>query len=159
MDAVPFCGWARLTVKAQKQRDYSEDPQTLGEHLKKRRKELGLLQRETAVMLGVSTDTVVNWEKDRTKPIAAQFRPVVTFLGYDPTSQPQTLAERVEAKQRSLGASLAQVARHLGWDPGSLRRYLDGTWRISTNRRDVLEAFLKAEDTALASLHSLKRRR
>jgi len=68
-------------------------------------------------------------------------------------------AERVEAKQRSLGASLAQVARHLGWDPGSLRRYLDGTWRISTNRRDVLEAFLKAEDTALASLHSLKRRR
>ena len=91
--------------------------------------------------------------------MAAQFRPVVAFLGYDPTSQPETLAERVEAKQRSIGASLAQVARHLGWDPGSLRRYLDGTWRISTNRRDALEAFLKAEDTALASLHSLKRRR
>jgi DNA-binding transcriptional regulator YiaG len=32
-------------------------------------------------MLGVSTDTVVNWEKGRTKPVPAQFRPVVTFLG------------------------------------------------------------------------------
>jgi transcriptional regulator with XRE-family HTH domain len=131
----------------------------LGEHLKKRRRELGLLQREAAERMGVSNDTVVNWEKDKSKPVPAQFRPVVAFLGYDPTSQPQTLAERVEAKQRSLGASLAQVARYLGWDPGSLRRYLDGTWRLSPDRRDTLEAFLDAEDTALASLHSLKRRR
>jgi transcriptional regulator with XRE-family HTH domain len=131
----------------------------LGQHLKKRRKELGLLQREAAERMGVSTDTVVNWEKDNTKPVAAQFRPVVAFLGYDPTPKAQTLAERVEAKQRSLGASLAQVARHFGWDPGSLRRYLDGTWRISPDRRGALEAFLGAEDGALAGLRSLKRRR
>jgi hypothetical protein len=110
-------------------------------------------------MMGVSTDTVVNWEKGNTKPVATQFRPVVAFLGYDPTPEPKTLAERLEAKRRSLGASLAQVARHLGWDPGSLRRYLDGTWRLSPDRRDTLEAFLDAEATALASLHSLKRRR
>jgi cyanate lyase len=71
----------------------------------------------------------------------------------------QTLADRLEAKQRTLGASLAQVARHLGCDPGSLRRYLDGTWQISADRRDALEAFLDAEDGTLAGLHSLKRRR
>jgi transcriptional regulator with XRE-family HTH domain len=134
-------------------------PQTLGEHLKKRRRELGLLQREAAERMGVSTDTVVNWEKDNTKPVAAQFRSVVAFLGYDPTPQAQTLADRLKAKQRTLGASLAQVARYLGWDPGSLRRYLDGTWRISPDRRQVLEMFLNAEDVALAGLHSLRRRR
>jgi hypothetical protein len=98
-------------------------------------------------------------ENDKTKPVAAQFRPVVAFLGYDPTPKPETLADRLEAKQRSLGASLAQVARHLGWDPGSLKRYLDGIWRISPDRRQVLETFLNAEDVALAGLHSLKRRR
>jgi transposase len=156
---VPFCRQTPLTLKALRAKDYPETPGTLGEHLKKRRKELGLLQREVAERMGVSTDTVVNWEKDNTKPVAAQFKPVVVFLGYDPTPEPQTLAERVEAKQRRLGASLAQVARHLGWDPGSLRRYLDGTWRISPDRRDALEAFLRAEDTALAGLHSIKRRR
>jgi len=91
--------------------------------------------------------------------VAAQFRPVVTFLGYDPTPEPRTLAERLEAKQRRLGASLAQVARYLGWDPGSLRRYLDGTWRKSPGRRGALEAFLGAEDGALAGLLSLIRRR
>src|SRR5882672_3091998 len=145
MDAVSFCGWARLTVKAQKQKDYLESPQTLGEHLKKRRRELGLLQRAAATQMGISRDTYVNWEKGKTKPVAAQFRPVVAFLSYDPTPEPQTLAERLEAKQRRLGASLAQIARHLGWDPGSLRRYLDGTWRISPGRRDALETFLNAE--------------
>jgi hypothetical protein len=54
-------------------------------------------------MMGVSTDTVVNWEKDKTEPVAALFRPVVAFLGYDPTPEAQTLADRLEAKQRSLG--------------------------------------------------------
>jgi hypothetical protein len=102
---------------------------------------------------------VVNWEKDRTEPVAAQFRPVVAFLGYDPTPQPHTLADRLKAKQRTFGTSLAQVARHLAWDPGSLRCYLDGTWNLSPDRREALETFLNAEDAALAGLLSLKRRR
>jgi transcriptional regulator with XRE-family HTH domain len=156
---VPFCRQTPLTLKALRSKDYSETPQTLGGHLKKRRRQLGLLQREAAIRLGVSTETVVNWENGRTGPVAAQFRPVVVFLGYDPTPKPQTLGERLEAKQRSLGVSLAQVARYLGWDPVSLRRYLDGTWRISLDRLAALEAFLDAEDGALAGLHSLNRRR
>jgi transcriptional regulator with XRE-family HTH domain len=156
---VPFCRQTPLTLKVLRSKDYFENPQTLGQHLKKRRRELGLLQRATAEILGVSTDTVVNWEKDKTKPMPAQFRPVVALLGYDPTPEPQTLVERLEAKQRRLGASLAQVARYLGWDPGSLRRYLDGTWRISLARRATLEAFLDAENGALAGVHLLKRRR
>jgi transcriptional regulator with XRE-family HTH domain len=79
----------------------------LGGHLKKRRRELGLLQREASERMGIQRDTYVNWEKGRTEPVASQFRPIVAFLGYDPTPEPQTLAERVEAKQRRLGASLA----------------------------------------------------
>lgn len=109
--------------------------------------------------MGISRDTYVNWEKGKTEPVAAQFKPVVVFLGYDPIPEPQTLPERLEAKQQRLGVSLAQVARHLGWDPGSLRRYLDGTWRISMDRRGALEAFLAAEEKALAGLHSFKRGR
>jgi DNA-binding transcriptional regulator YiaG len=78
---VPFCRQTPLTLKALRAKDYSQNPQTLGAHLKKRRLQVSLLQREAADMLGVSTDTVVNWEKDRTEPVAAQFRPDVAFLG------------------------------------------------------------------------------
>ncbi|MDP1962656.1 MAG: helix-turn-helix transcriptional regulator [Reyranella sp.] len=83
---MPFYRGVPLTLKAQKPKDYSETPHTLGEHLKKRRRELGLLQKEAAVRMGIGTETYANWEKGKTQPVAAQFRPVVEFLGYDPTA-------------------------------------------------------------------------
>jgi DNA-binding XRE family transcriptional regulator len=60
-----------LTLKALRAKDYSENPQTLGEHLKKRRRELGLLQREAAERMGILTETYGNWEKDKSKPVAS----------------------------------------------------------------------------------------
>ena len=109
--------------------------------------------------MNIGSGTYANWERGKTEPVASQFRPVVAFLGYDPTPEPQTLAERVEAKQRRLRASLAQVARYLGWDPGSLRRYLDGTWRMPPSRAALLDAFLVAEEAELARLWQLPRGR
>lgn len=83
-----------------------------------------------------------NWENNETRPVATQFRP--GFLGYDPTPEPQTLPERVVAKQRRLGISLARSARHLGWDPGSLKHRHDGARRRGPDRREAFEAFLDA---------------
>jgi transcriptional regulator with XRE-family HTH domain len=158
MDAVPFCGWARLTVKAQKLKDSSEEPQTLGEHLKKRRRELGLLQREAAERMGIGTDTYANWENGRTKPVAAQFRPVVEFLGYDPTPEAKTLRERLEIKRRTLGATFDQMAKHLGWDRATLTRYLKGTWRMPPARAEAFERLLSATTSELEAIYRLPRR-
>ena len=131
-----------LTLKALRKKDYSDEPKTLGEHLKKRRKELGLRQRDVAERLGCDLFTYINWEKDRTQPVASRFRPVLDFLGYDPMPEPQTLGERLEAKRRATGMTFDQVSAYLQWDPGSLSRYLDGTWRLSRERADILERFL-----------------
>ena len=45
---IPFLPFGPLTLKASKIKGFKERPETLGEHLKKRRLELGLLQREVA---------------------------------------------------------------------------------------------------------------
>jgi transcriptional regulator with XRE-family HTH domain len=156
---VPFCRNTPLTLNAQKPKDYSETPVSLGEHLKKRRRELGLLQREVAVRMGIGTDTYANWEKGKTEPVASQFRPVVAFLGYDPTPTPSTLAARLQAKRRTLGVTFSQVARYLGWNTGTLARYLNGTWRMPPDRAKVFEAFLAAEEADLAPMRRLSRRR
>ncbi len=95
--ALPFCQGVPVTLKSLRLKYYSGIPQTLGEHLKKRRKELGLLQREVAMQMGISRKTCTNWEKDKTAPSAADFRLVVAFLGYDPMSKPETLGGRLEA--------------------------------------------------------------
>lgn len=155
---MPFCQGVPLRLKSQKPKDYSETPTRLGEHLKKRRRELGLLQREAAARMGILTETYANWEKGKTEPVAAQFRPVVQFLGYDPTPAPKTLAERLEAKRQTLGVTRAQVARHLGWDPGSLSKYLSGTWRLNSGRAGELESFLGMDAKVAVALRRLPRR-
>ena len=142
---MPFCRQTPFTLKALRAKDYSETPQSLGGHLKKRRRELDLLQREVAERMDIGTDTYANWEKGKTEPVAAQFRPVVEFLGYDPTPAPETLAERLKAKRRQLGVTFSQVARYFGWDEGTLTPYLNGTWRVPSARADELEAFLSRQ--------------
>jgi transcriptional regulator with XRE-family HTH domain len=69
---------------------------------------------------------------------------------------PETLSERLKAKRRLLGVTLAQVARYLGWDPGTMTRYLNDKWRVPANRSVASETFLNAENAAFADLHSLK---
>ena len=118
-----------------------------------------MLQREAAERMGIQRDTYTNWEKDKTRPVASQFRPVVEFLGYDPTPAPETLSERLKAKRRELGVTFAQVARYLEWDAGSLTRYLNGTWRMPPSRVDQLEVFLSANEVELATVLQLPRRR
>jgi transcriptional regulator with XRE-family HTH domain len=157
-DALPFYRGVPIILRAQKPKDYSETPTTLGEHLKKRRRELGLLQREAAERMGIFKETYVNWERGHTKPVAPHFRPVVAFLGYDPSPAPTTLAERLGAKRRTIGLTFEEVAAHLGWDPRTLTRYLNGTWRMPPNRALALEAFLVAAADP-APIHGLPRRR
>lgn len=55
--------------------------------------------------MDVAVETPINWEKDRTKPVAAQFRPVIASLRYGPSPEPRSLAKRIEAKRRGLGVS------------------------------------------------------
>jgi DNA-binding XRE family transcriptional regulator len=52
-------------LKSLRTKDYSETPQTLGLHLKKRRLELGLLQREAGEQMGVYKATYGIWENDK----------------------------------------------------------------------------------------------
>ena len=42
--------------------------------------DLGLFQRDVARMIGVSTDTITNWEKGRTKPGSGNLTRIVQFL-------------------------------------------------------------------------------
>jgi hypothetical protein len=52
----PFLPFGRLSLKESKIKGLKECPETLGEHWKKRRVELGLLQREVAKELRISDE-------------------------------------------------------------------------------------------------------
>jgi DNA-binding XRE family transcriptional regulator len=66
----------------------AKEPTTLGEHLKKKRFGAGIRQSEAALKLGVSNRTLSLWETDRVYP-AWVFQPrLITYLGYDPFTNP-----------------------------------------------------------------------
>ena len=49
---------------------YPKDPKNLGERIRKARMDRGLLIRELAALVGVSPDTIINWELRGVKPKA-----------------------------------------------------------------------------------------
>lgn len=51
---------------------YPKEPKTLGERIRKARMDKGLLIRELADLVGVSPDTIVNWEKRGVQPIGSR---------------------------------------------------------------------------------------
>ena len=108
--------------------------------------------------MGIKADTYANWEKGKTEPVAAQFRPVAQFLGYDPSPVPRTLADRLTARRRALGITLSQVAQYLDWDEGTLRQYLKGTWQIPPARAAALEAFMTDRAVELSGPRCRRRR-
>jgi len=59
---------------------YPLRPKTLGEHIKKKRMDMGLYQKDVARIIGVSTDTITNWEKGRTKPCRKNTSKIEQFL-------------------------------------------------------------------------------
>ena len=60
--------------------DYPKNPKTLGERIRKARMDKGLLIRELASHLGVSEDTVINWEIRDMRPKKGAMERVKRFL-------------------------------------------------------------------------------
>ncbi|KAA3630601.1 MAG: XRE family transcriptional regulator [Bacteroidetes bacterium] len=63
---------------------YPEELNTLGDHLRKVRLDRNLSQPDVAKLLGVTTDTVTNWELNRNQPRAKFVNKIISFLDYIP---------------------------------------------------------------------------
>lgn len=121
---------------------YPAAPKTLGEHLRKRRLDLGLRQEDVAPLLGVKTATVTKWESGLNPVSGAYLRVLIRFLGYDPVPEVTSLPERLRAARRSLGISQRELARRLGFDVKTVRKWEAGrVERFYPRTTAILEAF------------------
>ena len=106
-------------------RGYPTSLSTLGDHIRRRRLDLGLMQRTVAEQLGVRVETVGLWEKGRAQPLPQHHGLLLAFLGYDPEPVGEGVPARLNAARRELGLTLAQLAEWTGFDEGSLTRWLN----------------------------------
>ena len=71
------------------------DPKTIGDHIKKRRLKLRLMQQQVADRLEVHIESVKNWEHGVTSPGIHKIPRIIEFLGYSPESEPNNIPERM----------------------------------------------------------------
>lgn len=110
--------------------------------MRRRRLDLGLMQKEVAENLGVSASTVLGWEKWGRMPSIRCWPAMISFLAYDPYPEPRTTAERLKAVRRTTGWSQKRLAGALSVDPSAVRDWEGGSEPRFRRCRDAVEKLL-----------------
>jgi len=114
----------------------------LGDHLRKRRLDLGWFQREVARQLGITTETICHWETNQTSPVYRDLPRIFEFLGYVPFQPGETLSEKLLFSRKILGLSRLKLAKMLGADEGTLLRWERGkAYPVGNHLKAVEELF------------------
>lgn len=138
--------FGKISLKTAKFKLYPTEPKTLGDHLKKRRHELGLRQKDVAERLGVNEYTVCYWENNKKTPSIRYFPGIIEFLSYDPFPASLTLAEKLIACRRSLCFSRKKLANQLFLDEGTLARWERATSQPSGEHQKWVKQFLEKSE-------------
>ncbi len=103
---------------------YIPNPTTIGEKLRNRRLELHLFQKEVAQRIGVSEDTITNWEKNRGNPSIKCYPKIIEFLGYVPFEiDTTTLGGKIKLYRYMKGISQEALAYELSVNESTVFNY------------------------------------
>ena len=121
--------------------------ETVGDHLRQKRLELGLWQRQVAEQIGVDTGTLHNWEKNRCQPHLRHMPAIIRFLGYGLRAETDSWAHRLVQGRRILGLSQKQAARQMGVVQCTLARWERGERQPVGEYAARVERFLLSAET------------
>lgn len=120
-----------------------EELNTIGDHLRRRRLVLKLLQRQVAERIGVDKASIYNWEGNRSKPAIEYMPAIVRFLGYNPLPPAESLAARLIQCRAVLGITQKRAAIQLGVDQGTLARWERGEREPTGRFAASVQSFLR----------------
>ena len=136
---MPFC---HLTLKAPKPlpSEYPLQIKSLGDHIRKRRLDLKIFQKEVAKKIGVDETTIWFWENNRIEPSISFIPKIIGFLGYIPfETEHSSLGEKIIFFRRIHGLSQKKLANELDIDHSTLGGWERGKHKPS---KELLEKLL-----------------
>lgn len=111
---------------------YPDNPKTIGDHIRKKRLDLKLLQKDVAKIFNVSEDCITYWENNRSKPLTYYYPDVIRFLGYCPfVLDLNTFKGRILAYRYLNGLSRKHFAKMMGVDPQTVVGWENGRGKKS----------------------------
>ena len=110
---------------------------TLGDHIRAKRLDQGLLQKDVATRIGASPASVNGWEVGTREPGLHFLPAIIAFLGYDPTEPTIDIdiGTRLVRARRVRGLTQESLAASLGMDPSTLAEWESGRRRARSSRR------------------------
>jgi len=146
-----------ITLTCPKPSKLPQNPHTWGEHIKKRRLELGLYQAEVAEILVVTESTVTNWEKNKTDPTLQLLPKIIKFVGYDPMpGDTENLGEKMLRYRKCRGVSQKELAKQMGIDPTTLSRLERNRGRHFSSVLEKVNSYLFMELCSRGQFESTK---
>jgi DNA-binding transcriptional regulator YiaG len=115
---------ADVSLPKPKPNGYPTSPQTLGEHIKRKRLDRGISQAMAAQEMNVSEDCLSYWEQNRNHPRLYQYPAIIAFLGYYPFGhETETLGGKIKRYKYEHGVSNEKLAKQLGVDEGTVAKW------------------------------------
>ena len=118
---IPFCDTPTLTF-AKPKRHYHLALVTFGDHLLKRRLDLGQNRKFAASLIGVDPESLKNWEGGKTEPAVGFFPRLISYLGYNPLPEGFGRGARIRRARISRGLSRKALADSVGVDEATVKR-------------------------------------
>ena len=109
-----------ISIKRPKTEKYKAEPLTLGEHLRKTRIARHELQKDVAIYLNVSEDTITGWENNRGEPHIHYYPSIFSYLGYVPLRPTDTFAGKLLHFRKANGLSQKKMGKLIGVDASTI---------------------------------------
>jgi len=142
---LPFC---HFTLKAQKPlpEAYPQKLRTIGDHLRKKRLDKKLLQKNVAKIIGCDACSIWNWENNYNEPALKFIPKIIDFIGYLPYDVSSlTFCHRIKRIRQSLGMTGRKLAKELRIHPDTLYSWEKGEHKPSRKLwKKFNESFIKS---------------
>jgi len=114
--------YTEIKRKVDRPAEILENPQTIGEHIKRERQIRGLRQIDVAEALNLNPHTVTNWERRGAIRYPSYYPVLIEWLGYDPFPKPASPGEHLLHSRLRMGLTSREMAERWGIDQGTLLR-------------------------------------
>ncbi|MCB9064118.1 MAG: transcriptional regulator [Chitinophagales bacterium] len=122
----------------------------LGDHIRTRRKYLGLFQKDVAEIIGVSEDCITYWENRRSMPQINHYPAIIKFLGYSPSDYTEhELPQRILKYRTEYGLSHKKLGKIIGVDASTISSWERGIHKPNNDKLRLLESIIHSSTSYL----------
>lgn len=121
---------------------YPKELRTIGDHLRKKRLDLGLYQEEVAQILGITTSNLICWELNQHGIRCFKYWPkIIAFLGYVPFEiETKTWRGKIKMYRKINGITQEQFTKLAKLDPTTISSIENGS--RATSKKVLLKVSL-----------------